>query len=324
MKVSKLYLISLSVVVFSLIAINADAQYSYSLYVANESQPDAKTYQFDIYLLSTGISQMELASIQIGLGFDTSILNGGTPSFVYCSSTSELASSQVLTSFSIGAPNQFNSVDNIVYRYINFAPKIGPGSGYGTLISRKIKNCKAPGTRIGTYQIKNTLPFKPNSTCKHIFNSIAAAGRTNTSVSGYINSMNTTLTSFNRYRFNDVGNCLKNLVLNNCKNDTISENSQTSIDSLIWHGTKYTTSGMKYWKAGYNLMGCDSFKSILLTINKSKTSSFRKETCISYCSNLINYNYSSISTEYPVQLKGEKKLFMKGDPCDKKLINYLK
>ena len=36
---------------------------TYEMFVTNESQPDSKTYQFDVYLLSTGSMPLELANL---------------------------------------------------------------------------------------------------------------------------------------------------------------------------------------------------------------------------------------------------------------------
>jgi hypothetical protein len=159
---------------------------TYEMYVTNQSQIDSKTYQFDVYLLRTGSTSLELASIQFGLGVDTMIVNGGTLSFSLVSGSSQLVSSQVPVAFSVGAVSQVNTVNGVVYRYLNQAARSGPGAGSGTVISNVKTGCSSPGTRIGTYRLTNTVDFRQASSCKHIFNTGVAAGRTNTLVNAYI------------------------------------------------------------------------------------------------------------------------------------------
>ena len=190
---------------------------TYEMYVTNQSQIDSKTYQFDVYLLRTGSTSLELASIQFGLGVDTMIVNGGTLSFSLVSGSSQLVSSQVPVAFSVGAVSQVNTVNGVVYRYLNQAARSGPGAGSGTVISNVKTGCSSPGTRIGTYRLTNTVDFRQASSCKHIFNTGVAAGRTNTLVNAYIGTTNTAITATSGHlAYNSTGTCDQNLSLNGC------------------------------------------------------------------------------------------------------------
>jgi len=190
---------------------------TYEMYVTNQSQIDSKTYQFDVYLLRTGSTPLELASIQFGLGVDTMIVNGGTLSFSMVSGSSQLVTAQVPTAFAVGASSQTNTVNGVVYRYLNQAAKAGPGAGNGTVISAVKTSCASPGTRIGTYRLTNTVDFRQASSCKHIFNTGVAAGRTNTLVNAYIGTTNTAITNTaNHLTYNSTGTCDQNLSLNGC------------------------------------------------------------------------------------------------------------
>ena len=190
---------------------------TYEMYVTNQSQIDSKTYQFDVYLLRTGSTSLELASIQFGLGIDTMIVNGGTLSFSLVAGSSQLVSSQVPVAFSVGAANQVNTVNGVVYRYLNQAARSGPGAGNGTVISNVKTSCSSPGTRIGTYRLTNTVDFRQASNCNHIFNTGVAAGRTNTLVNAYIGTTNTAITSTSGHlAYNSTGTCDQNLSLNGC------------------------------------------------------------------------------------------------------------
>jgi len=188
---------------------------TYELYVTNQSQVSSKVYKFDVYLRRTGDNALELAAIQFGLGFDTSIANGGTLTFSMDSGSSQLGASQVPISFSVGTTSQIRNVGGVIYRFMNQAGRTGPGAGSGTVISNSKTSCAAPGTRIGTYRLTNTVDFKAASTAKHVFSTSVGSGITNTVVTGYVSGVNTTLngTSMN---YNVANTCDQNLSLNGC------------------------------------------------------------------------------------------------------------
>ena len=189
---------------------------TYEMFVTNESQPDSKTYQFDVYLLSTGSMPLELANLQFGLGFDTSITNGGTLSFSYVKGSSQLKTNQTPFNVSITKPHDVVVINDIAYRFVNQLARPGPGSGNASIISSTKAKCDSPGTRIGTYIIKNTEDFKPNSTCKHFFSVVNGPGRSKTIVNGYIEKMNTTLEG-KLFSYNTKKTCDDNLILNRTK-----------------------------------------------------------------------------------------------------------
>lgn len=186
---------------------------TYDIYVTNEKQIDSKTYQFDVYLLSTGTIPLEVANIQFGLGFDTSITNGGTLSFSYVTGSSELNARQTPVNVTLSPINQVAMIEGVAYRFANQLAKPGPGMGNATIISDKKSDCSAPGTRIGTYQLVNTVDFKTNSRCNHIFSSDIGSGRTRTIINGYVNKMNVTAEG-KKYNYNTENTCGKNIVLN--------------------------------------------------------------------------------------------------------------
>jgi hypothetical protein len=186
---------------------------TYDMYITNQSQVDSKTYQFDVYVLRTGSSTLEMAGIQLGIGMDTSITNGGTLTFSFVSGSSELVSTQVPQTFIVG--NAFYNVNGIIYRCLNQTARTGPGAGNGTVISATKNGCTAPGTRIGTYRLTNTRDFKSASSAKHVFNTTTAAQRTNTAVTCYVNGVNVTAVG-TVYNYNTTNTCDQNLSLNGC------------------------------------------------------------------------------------------------------------
>jgi hypothetical protein len=186
---------------------------TYDMYVTNQSQVDSKTYQFDVYVLRTGTNALEMAAIQLGIGIDTSITNGGSLTFSFVSGSSELVSTQVPQTFIVG--NAFYNVNGIIYRCLNQTARTGPGAGNGTVISATKNGCTAPGTRIGTYRLTNTRDFKSASSAKHVFNTTTAAQRTNTAVTCYVNGVNVTAVG-TVYNYNTTNTCDQNLSLNGC------------------------------------------------------------------------------------------------------------
>ena len=64
---------------------------TYDMYITNQSQVDSKTYQFDVYVLRTGSVALEMAGIQLGIGIDTAITNGGTLTFSFVSGSSDIS-----------------------------------------------------------------------------------------------------------------------------------------------------------------------------------------------------------------------------------------
>ena len=186
---------------------------TYDMYITNQSQVDSKTYQFDVYVLRTGTVALEMAGIQLGIGIDTSITNGGTLTFGFVSGSSELGTALVPQTFIVGGA--FYSANGLVYRSLNQTARAAPGAGNGTIISATKTGCTAPGTRIGTYRLTNTRDFRSASSAKHIFNVTNAAQRTVTAVTCYVNGVNVTAVG-TLYNYNTSSTCDQNLSLNGC------------------------------------------------------------------------------------------------------------
>ena len=186
---------------------------TYDMYITNQSKVDSKTYQFDVYVLRTGSNALEMAAIQLGIGIDTSITNGGSLTFSFVSGSSELVAAQVPQTFIVGTA--FYTVNGVVYRCLNQTVRTGPGAGNGTVLSATKTGCTSPGTRIGTYRLSNTRDFKSASSAKHILNTTAGAQRTVCAVTCYVNGINTTAAG-TFYNYNTQGTCDQNLSLNGC------------------------------------------------------------------------------------------------------------
>ena len=110
---------------FALLAVGMTVQAqnpTYKMYVTNESNPAPNVYEFDVFLLQTGATPLELATVQFGLGTDLSILDGGTATVEIIAGTSELQASQQPTNVIWGGVTYV--VGGVSYRYFNCAAKL--------------------------------------------------------------------------------------------------------------------------------------------------------------------------------------------------------
>lgn len=195
---------------------------TYQLSVSNEVLVNPSTYQFDVYLKRTGAIQLELANVQFGLGIDVTTIAGGTltfsivsPGATFCElNTAQQPSSVNPAGVGVGTAAQTQLIGGVTYRFMNLNARINPGAGAGSIIS-STGTCPAAGTRIGRFQLSNTVPFTSNSTFKHVFSTAAGAGRNNTIVSAYVGTTATAITSAaSNLGYNVAGTCLQNIVLN--------------------------------------------------------------------------------------------------------------
>ena len=100
------------------------------------------------------------------------------------------------------------SKSGLNYRYFNCASKTPPGAGNGTIISNVDGGCTHPGTRIARFRITNSIPFRTNSTCKHIWSISPGINRTNTIVQAYVNGVAVNITTAARnINYNQDGSC---------------------------------------------------------------------------------------------------------------------
>ena len=190
---------------------------TYKLTISNETMVNASTYQFDVYLQRTGSTELQLANVACGIAYDASILNGGTPTCSQVSGYSQLSAAQQPNTTSTTMTGTISyTVGNVTYRYLNITARANPGAGFGTIISAT-GDCPTPGTRIGRFQISNTVAFTESSTAKHIFSTAAGSGKTNTVVSAYVNGTATAITSASsNLAYNASGACNSNVVINGC------------------------------------------------------------------------------------------------------------
>jgi hypothetical protein len=206
---------------------------TYNLYLTNISQPSSYELEFDVFILRTGSTVLELNSATIGVMFDTSITwlnNASTPgvphhSFIVPSivpGTSELNPICQPTSVlynSVGTlPSNLNWAGAHCFRVM---PYTGSTS-IGTIISNVNGGCSHPGTRIARFKMRNqvsstnTTPVDFNSSvCNMKFTTVAGTNINNTIIvktGGGIGSVITN--SANHYSYNSPNTCCTNNPLN--------------------------------------------------------------------------------------------------------------
>jgi hypothetical protein len=135
---------TLMILIFSLVSMNLIAQSpTYSCVATNDIQINANTYQFDVYIYRTGITDLYLNNYQLSFQITNSalILNGGTLSGSYVGGSSQLPSAWTPPGVTVYTSNPRKIRINGL-----------PASSNGTLIP-------TTGLRIGTFQITNNVPF---------------------------------------------------------------------------------------------------------------------------------------------------------------------
>jgi hypothetical protein len=124
-------------------------------------------------------------------------------------SPSELNAEHKPTTLPVDKPVSVKaSTQGLNYLYFNCASRTPPGAGMGTIISNVDGGCKHPGTRIARFRITNSVPFKTNSTCKHIWNNSPGINRTTTVVQAYVNGVAVNITkAASNINYNQDGSC---------------------------------------------------------------------------------------------------------------------
>lgn len=181
MKNKLLVLISLILVMAVLYSPESSSQTpTYTILLTNDVPVSATEYQFDIYLLRTGTTPLELGGIQIGLLYNEAVKNGGTLTLSYVPGSVDPA---IVASTEQNTFNLATSSAPGILRIVAHLASGGPGTG--AIISEI-----APGTRVGRLSLVNSVPFSAqNMSVKWSFGSPYASV-----ITAYINGINTDIT----------------------------------------------------------------------------------------------------------------------------------
>ena len=120
---------------------------TYTCTLANDTLSGNNTYEFDIFLLRTGTTPMQLGGVQLGFTYNNVVKNGGTITATWVPGSVDpevKASGQTNINFSTTTAG-----------LIRIAAKLSAnGPGTGATVSSI-----APGTRIGRMRLTNSVPF---------------------------------------------------------------------------------------------------------------------------------------------------------------------
>ncbi len=158
---------------------------TYQLILKNDTVLSSTAYEFDISLVRTAATPLELATLQMVLTFDTSV-SSGTLTFSMNGGTSQLNSSQQPASMSV------------VGNELRINPRVPPGAGSGTIVPA------SPGLTVGRFRLTSSVPFanKPASVgWKNINNPY-------TKVFAYVSALNTEVTDSTGHLNNLVNHSL--------------------------------------------------------------------------------------------------------------------
>lgn len=159
-----------------------NAEEDFLLTIQNVIQTAPNVFEFDIYLLDADASQpFQLATIQEGITFNTGILDGAA----------QTAAMTTIVPGSSQLPSGMEpiSVNTATAGLIRVAGRAAPGAGNGFIVPTV-----APGVRVTTLRMTNSIPFATNSTPNLAFTSSTATNPSYaTRVAIYIGTVNTQL-----------------------------------------------------------------------------------------------------------------------------------
>jgi len=259
------------------------AQWSANLRIANQVQVSPSAYEYDVYIQNTSAQPIRLHSYQFGVGFDTSLLNGGQLQVQYIDSSCQLTNpsqapfwqydSMTATVFSnINVGSSIHSIAGQSYRFINNTAVLPPSFSQSSFLPVSTVGCPQPGVRIGRFRAINSVPFARASRPFHIFSDFNAAGVTRSVVTVYLTAStqqflypNASSNALGLVSWNTAGTCDINPFLN-CRDSVSISASICAPDSFLLGGIGYTVSG-NFQAVLNNTYGCDSIVSLGLVVS---------------------------------------------------------
>ena len=203
---------------------NAAIAQTYLLTVKHVSHTN-NTATWDAYLLRTGATDLKMASIQFGFGFDISIINGGTLTASLDGPSSELPEAFRNTSITVGATQFVGNGTPIpvgqTHRYVNVAAGAAPANQAAAPSISNVNDapaCSHPGTRIARITLTNTVNWAAGKRMNIIFSTALGSQRTNTTVFAFTatttqTGITNTANHLNYNTTNVAGTCDANPIL---------------------------------------------------------------------------------------------------------------
>jgi hypothetical protein len=176
------------------------AQPHFTCTLINDSLTAPNVYEFDIYMVSNDTSTIELAGINFGFLYNTQVQDTGTITVSWVPKSSELTNiSQLPRNFKATIGKKDSSNVGIII----IGPRIPPGYRNGSIISNK-----GLGTKIGRLRLSNSINFT-SARMNIEWNLLKTKGLYPTTITTYINKLNTNVTSLGTYKSKLVNPVLK-------------------------------------------------------------------------------------------------------------------
>ena len=176
-----------------------NAQTHFTCTLTNDSLPAPNVYEFDIYMASNDTSTIELADVNFGFLYNAEVQDTGRITVSWVPKSSELTNISQLPGNFIATLTEKDSTEIGI---IKIGPRFPPGYGNGSIISNK-----GLGTRIGRLRLTNSINYT-TAKMNIEWNFLKANGFYPTTITIYINKLNTNVTSLGNYELK-----LKNAVL---------------------------------------------------------------------------------------------------------------
>lgn len=281
---------TLSLLFLFLFAASLHAQ-MYHCEIKNINQPNNTTIDFDVYIYNTSTNTLYFGGFQGGINFNyAGLANGGiiTGGFLPGSSYDPATAAQL--PFPMNAPNwNINSSTN----QIRMLASIVTSQAAAAVIPTA-----APGIRIGTFRMTNTVPFSACTKPNFEWSFVTGSNITKTAIIGWVNSSPTqsAFTVQTTFDYNNQGpehyvesnpninptSILTNFIMLACM-------------SYTWNGNTYTSSGT-YTDTLVSANGCDSVLILDLVIDQPTFTTQNVTACDQYTWIVDGQTYTTSGT----------------------------
>ena len=177
-----------------LLSLNGMAQ-TFTVSLANGTNPTTTTFEVDVMLtISTPASGVRLSQVSVGVNFNQTILNGGTPSTVTNGgSWSYIGGKSAALANLTATTNTYRGL----FVYASASALVGQLRIVGSTLNGSSSPDVLPGTyTLGRYRFTNTVAWTSNSNAQLWLQPTNYGGATNTTISSYPFGVTTPLTNY--------------------------------------------------------------------------------------------------------------------------------
>lgn len=281
----RILLFTLCFLVFTGVKLRAQ---DYKCTIQNITLVSSSVLEFDVYLYSVTTDTIHLNGFQAGINFNyTGMANGGTitGSFKPNSSYDPNTASQLPAP--MNAPN-WNI--NATSHQIRLLAALITASSVAPILPNS-----APGIKLGTFRMTNTVPFTSCTTPDFVWSFVTGSNMTKTTITAWVNSAPNPAAITTQTTFSYTNQGPQHFVATNPYVNTVLGTLTQSIlacNSYTWHGNTYTTSGT-YSDTVTTTSGCDSIYVLNLTIDTPSTTHYYQTSCNQYTWPLSGSTYTT-------------------------------